>query len=357
VDHEPIVLPGYRVLAQIHESSATVVYRATRTIDGLPVIVKLLKPSHASPTSLSLYRQEYEVARSLHSKNVIKVHAIEPLDHTLFLVLEDMNGTPLSRLIGEWRHVGTEAFPFQQFFTLAGRIVDGVAAMHAGGIIHRGICPQNILYHPATGELEIIDLEVATSLGRENPTLMNPRELEYALAYLAPEQTGRMNRTVDYRADFYSLGVTLYELLTGRLPFNSADPMELVHCHLARTPPALHLVNARIPAAVSAVVLKLLAKAPEDRYQSARGLQHDLEACAEQWRARGSIVAFELGRQDRTDRFLIPEKLYGRTAEVATLLGAFERAARGSVELVLVTGFSGIGKTAVVNEIHKPVVR
>jgi len=357
VDSERIVLPGYDLLAQLHDNTASVVYRALRTEDRLPVILKLLKPSHASPVGLSLCRQEYEITRSIASENVIKVHGIEPFGGTLFLVFEDIGGTPLSRLIAEWHGAGSEGFTIAKFFGIAGRLADGLAAIHAAGIIHKDISPRNILFHPATGEVRIINLENATPLGRENPTLKNPRELERTLAYLAPEQTGRMNRTVDYRADFYSLGVTLHELLTGRLPFDASDPMELVHCHLARTPPAPHLENPRIPAALSGIVSKLMGKAPEDRYQSARGLRHDLAECERQWNARGGIDAFPLGLQDRAERFLIPGKLYGRAPEVAALLAAFERAACGGTELVTVTGPAGIGKTAVVNEIHGPIVR
>lgn len=232
-----------------------------------------------------------------------------------------------------------------------------LASIHAAGIIHKNLNPSNIVFNPDTGAVKIIDFGLATTLSRERPPLKTAQMIEGTLAYLSPEQTGRMNRTVDYRTDFYSLGVTLYELLTGRLPFTAADPLELIHYHLAKTPVAPPILNATIPPVVSDLVLKLLAKAPEDRYQSTRGLQYDLDLCLQHWQSQGKIPAFALGQQDRAERFLIPEKLYGRAHEIETLLAAFERVAQGHTELLLVTGFSGIGKTAVIHEIHKPITR
>ncbi len=357
MDKPSFKAPGYRVLDQLYESPSTAVFKAIRSKDRLPVVLKMLKPSSVSPVALSRYRQEYETARTIHSANVIKVHGLESLGRTLFLVLEDIEGVPLSGLLHRWTRVGIETFSFAAFFTIAVKIVDGLSAVHAAGIIHKEICPSNVVFNPATGDLRIIDFDSSTTLGRENPGMDDSGIRERSLAYLSPEQTGRMNRTVDYRADFYALGVTFYELLTGRPPFESMDPLELVHCHLAKTPVEPHLLNPDVPVTVSRIVLKLMAKAPEDRYQSARGLARDIGACAEQWRAEGKVSSFELGLADRPDRFLIPERLYGREAEIAALLAAFERVARGGSELVLVTGDPGIGKTAVVNEVHKPIAR
>ncbi len=357
MESPPFKAPGYRILDQLYESPSTAVFRAIRLKDRLPVVLKMLKPSSVSPLALSRYRQEYETARTLHSANVIKVYGLESLSRALFLVLEDIEGVPLSGLLRQRTRVGIETFPFAAFFTIAVKIVDGLSAIHAAGIIHKEICPSNVVFNPATDALRIIDFDSSTTLGRENPGMDDSGIRERSLPYLSPEQTGRMNRTVDYRADFYALGVTFYELLTGRLPFESTDPLELVHCHLAKTPVEPHLLNPDIPVTVSRIVLKLMAKAPEDRYQSARGLAWDIGACAEQWRAGGEVSSFELGLQDRLDRFLIPERLYGRETETASLLAAFERVARGGSEMVLVTGDPGIGKTAVVNEVHKPIAR
>ncbi|GIK40067.1 MAG: hypothetical protein BroJett011_39000 [Chloroflexota bacterium] len=352
-----LILPGYQIGQQIYESANSLVYRAVREQDQQPVVLKVLKPDAPQPAKLTRCQQEYEITRRLDAAGVIKAYGLEAYHNTLVLILEDFGGVSLDYWLEEWQSAGTPAFPLAQFFRLAGQIVAGLAQVHLAGIIHKDINPSNLVFNPHNGELKIIDFGLATTLSRETPLLKNPQVLEGTLAYLSPEQTGRMNRTVDYRTDFYSLGATFYELLTGRLPFEAADAMELVHCHLAKTPVAPHALNPAIPPLLSAIVLKLLAKAPEDRYQSTHGFKHDLDLCEQHWQTEGRIPAFELGRQDRADHFLIPEKLYGRAAEVQTLLAAFERVASGSAELMLVTGFSGIGKTAVINEVHKPIVR
>lgn len=229
--------------------------------------------------------------------------------------------------------------------------------MHQHRVIHKDIKPANILIHPESKEIKLIDFSIASVLPKETQEIQNHNNLEGTLAYLAPEQTGRMNRGIDYRSDFYALGVTLYQLLTGCLPFFAHDPLELVHCHIAKIATPVHLVKTEVPEMVGAIVAKLMAKNAEDRYQSALGLKYDLDECLSQWKQTGSIAEFELGQRDLCDRFLIPEKLYGRETEVQTLLDAFERVAQGSSEMMLVAGFSGIGKTAVVNEVHKPIVK
>lgn len=351
------VLPGYRLGQQLYNSASSLVYRAVREQDKQPVILKVLNPDHPRPEDLTRYKQEYEIIGRLNSAQVITAYALEPYRNTLVLILEDFEGVSLDHwLIGKQR-AGTAIFPLPQFLELASQIVSALAQVHITGIIHKNITPSNIVFNPGTGELKLIDFGLATTLNRETPPLKNPQVLEGTLAYLSPEQTGRMNRTVDYRTDFYSLGVTFYELLTGRLPFEASDALELVHCHLAKTPVAPNVLNPAIPTMVSDLTLKLMAKTPEDRYQSALGLKHDLDRCLHHWQTQGQIPEFELGQQDQADRFLIPEKLYGRATKVETLLAAFERVAQGHIELMLVTGFSGIGKTAIVHQVHTPIVR
>jgi len=213
------------------------------------------------------------------------------------------------------------------------------------------------LVNPSTLEVRLIDFSIASLLPREIQFLTSPNVLEGTLAYISPEQTGRMNRGIDYRSDFYALGITFFELLTGQLPFTTTDPMELVYCHIAKQPPNASSINPNIPTVVSDIISKLMAKNAEDRYQSALGLKHDLEVCTQQWQETRKIVPFELGKQDISDSFLIPEKLYGRKYEVETLLAAFDRVTPGTTEMISVVGGSGIGKTAVVNEVYKPIVR
>ncbi|MEH2238281.1 ATP-binding sensor histidine kinase, partial [Nostoc sp.] len=218
------------------------------------------------------------------------------------------------------------------------------------------IKPANILINPETKQVKLIDFSIASLLPRETQTLMNPNVLEGTLGYISPEQTGRMNRGIDYRTDFYSLGITFYDLIMGELPFQSNDPMELVHCHLAKLPPMLG-DREEIPQVLCDIVMKLMAKNAEDRYQNALGLKFDLENCLSQLQETGEIKSFPIAQRDVCDRFIIPDKLYGRETEVSTLLQAFERVSLGATEMMLVAGFSGVGKTVVVNEVHKPIVR
>src|SRR5262249_42402973 len=224
-------------------------------------------------------------------------------------------------------------------------------------VMHKHVTPGNIVCNPATGAVKLIDFGLASVLSREMIPFRNSSVLEGTLAYLAPEQTGRMHGTMDERADFYALGVTFYELLTGHVPFTQADPLELVHAHLALTPTPPHAVNAAVPLILSAIVLRLLAKNAADRYQSAYGLQGDLTACLQQWQARGRIAPFPLGRHEVLDRFHLPHKLYGRDAERATLRTAFNRVRTGGRALVFVAGSAGIGKSALVRRVFSPLPR
>lgn len=208
--------------------------------------------------------------------------------------------------------------------------------------------------------MKIIDFGISTQFTREKTTLKNPNVLEGTLAYISPEQTGRMNRSLDYRTDFYSFGVTCYELLTGQLPFTTDDPLELVHCHIAKLPQSPHQINPEVPPILSQIIMKLMAKTAEERYQSSQGILHDFLHCQDQLKTQGTVIEFSLATQDISRHFQIPEKLYGREAEVETLLTAFERVANSdnsTIEMMLVAGYSGIGKSSLVAEIHKPNAR
>jgi predicted ATPase len=244
-----------------------------------------------------------------------------------------------------------------RFLRLAIGVAAALGKVHQRGLIHKDIKPANILVNTASGGVRLTGFGLTSRLPRERQSPEPPEVIAGTFAYMAPEQTGRMNRSIDSRSDLYSLGVTLYEMLTSSLPFTANDPMEWVHCHIARQamPPSERL--RYVPTAVSAIIMKLLAKTAEERYQTATGLEHDLRRCLTQFEAAGRIDDLALGEHDTPDRLLIPEKLYGRAREVETLLASFERiVAGGKPELVLVSGYSGIGKSAVVNELHKPLV-
>ncbi|MDC0677614.1 AAA family ATPase [Sorangium atrum] len=351
--------PRYRVLEVLHQGADTILYRARREEDGRPVVLKVLRRDHASPRALGRLQHELEVARALESPVVVRAYGIEPFRDQMTLVLEDFGGRSLDRLLdgdGPMRAMG--GMLIERFLPLAVRLTGALAEMHRRHVIHKDIKPQNLLYNPDTDEVKITDLGIASLSRREAQELAHDGLIEGTLAYMAPEQTGRMNRRVDERTDLYSLGVTFYEMLTGTLPFQASDPVEWVYCHIAQAPQPPHALVPSIPPQLSAIVLKLLSKAAEERYQSALGLRHDLEQCSSQLRQSGAVEAFPLGQRDVSDRFQVPQRLYGREREVEALLAAFERVvARGRPELVLVSGYSGIGKSSLVAELHRPIVR
>ncbi len=356
-----IELGKYTIQASLYEGTKSVIYRGIRQEDKQPVILKIPKKERPTSQERICYQQEYEIISNLKVDGVVTAYGLEEFQHKLIIVLEDFGGISLKQMINRTgKENSSEALSFSDFLPIAIQIADILGRIHSKNIIHKDINPSNIVIHPQTKEVKLIDFGISTFLSRETPSLKNPEVLEGTLAYLSPEQTGRMNRELDYRTDLYSLGVTFYELLTGRLPFESVDPLELVHCHIARKPPKLQLVNSAIPQMLSEIVLKLMAKTAEERYQSAWGLKKDLEYCWQQWQAEKKISAFTLGNRDFSDKFKIPQKLYGREREITAIMTAFERVVGSSEsqsqsEIVLVAGYSGIGKSVLVKELYKPI--
>jgi serine/threonine protein kinase len=266
------------------------------------------------------------------------------------LVLEDSGGEPLERQL----HAPME---LRTFLGLAVQITAALGKVHQHGLVHKDIKPRNIIVNRVAGDVKLTGFGIASRLPRGRQSPEPPETIAGTLAYMAPEQTGRMNRSVDSRSDLYALGGTFYQMLTGSLPFSASDPMEWVHCQIARRPttPAERLKD--VPGVVSKIIMKLLAKTAEDRYQTAAGLESDLRRCLAARKAQRWIEEFPLGAQDVPDRLVIPEKLYGREREIATMRAAFDRIVEsGTAELVLVCGYSGIGKSSVVNELHKALV-
>ncbi|WP_236144082.1 ATP-binding protein [Nostoc sp. CMAA1605] len=347
--------PGYRVNEILYEGYRTIVYRGYRATDLLPVVIKHLKNPYPSFSELLQFRNQYTIGKNLNYPGFIQTYSLEPFQNSYILVVEDYGGISLKDYFAGEK----VRFPLslERFLLIAISLCDILDCLYRQRIIHKDIKPSNILINPDTKKIKLIDLSIASLLPRETQTLISNNIIEGTLAYISPEQTGRMNRGIDYRTDLYSLGVTFYELLTGELPFKSEDPMELIYCHIAKAAPLLSEIRPQIPSIIAEIVKKLMAKNAEDRYQSALGLKYDLEKCLGQLQRTGEIASFVIAQRDLCDRFIIPDKLYGRESEVKTLLAAFERVSLGATEMMLVSGFSGIGKTAVVNEVHKPIVR
>ncbi len=307
----------------------------------------------AEETSLGCVERlehEYALKGELDADWAARPVALTHHNDRMTLVLADPGGVPLDRLLGRPLDVS-------HFLRIAIPLAGALRQMHEHGLIHKDIKPANILMDAASGGVWLTGFGIASRLPREHQAPAPPEVIAGTLAYMAPEQTGRMNRSVDSRSDLYASGVTFYEMLTGQLPFTAADPMEWVHCHVARQPAPPNEHDASIPGPLSAIVMKLLAKTAEERYQTASGLEADLRRCLGEWKTHGRIDPFPLGTRDQSGRLLIPEKLYGREREIDALLAAFDGVvAHGTAELVLVSGYSGVGKSSVVNELHKALV-
>src|SRR5277367_2032715 len=344
---------GNGSLRGVWEDGERVLYRGSRPNGhGEQRAALIVLPARERPTPATLDRlaHEYELKDELDGAWAVRpLELVRDRGRTM-LVLEDTGSEPLHRLLGPPMEV-------RSFLRLAIAIAVALAQVHRRGLVHKDIKPANILVNRATGQVRLTGFGIASRLPRERQVPAPPESIAGTLAYMAPEQTGRMNRSIDARSDLYALGVTFYQMLTGSLPFAAADPMEWVHCHIARKPVPPSERLATVPVAVSNLVLKLLAKTAEERYQTAGGLERDLRRCLAAWEAQHQIDAFPLGQQDTPDRLMIPERLYGREREIETLLAAFDRVvAGGTSELVLVSGYAGIGKSSVVNELHKVLV-
>ncbi len=340
-----LTIPGYRVVRQLYQGSRTIVYQAQRSGDRKPVVIKALH--QLTPENIGILRHEFEMTRRLDVEGVVRLYGIEYSDSGPALILEYFGGVPLKNLIAP------KGMKLQPFLNMAIQVAKTLGDLHEHHIIHKDIKPSNIIINPYTGQVKITDFGISSLLDRE----LHPGVPGRSFAYMSPEQTGRMNRAVDYRTDFYSAGVCFYEAITGQLPFQAADTMEWVHCHIARLPVSPRQVNPETPEVVSDIIMKLLAKTAEERYQGAYGLRSDLERCRSALQTTGTVGHFMIGRDDLSDKFQISQKLYGREMEIGLLMGAFDRASRGGTELVLVSGYSGIGKSSIVREIQKPIVR
>lgn len=354
-------LPGYEVGPVLYRSGVRVVYRARRLSDGasvavaLAVAVETLDTEYPDRHQVATIRRDGTIAQRLAEvEGVRKVYAVLPHGSGNLALIGELFESSLRAHLAQ---SGGNGLPLAELLDIALHLVRTLGAVHAHDIVHKALTPEEVLFDPANGAIALAGFGIASELDQERQAVQMSRRLEGPLPYMSPEQTGRMNRDLDYRSDYYSLGVLLFELLTGKRPFQADNLLEWVHSHISRLPPAPHEISPTVPEAVSAIVLKLLAKSPEARYQSADGLMHDLAHCADRLAAGREIEPFELGKKDVIQKFLVPQGMYGREQELQELLGLFEAVVTGRTEFCLVHGYSGVGKSALVNEIDRPLVR
>ncbi|WP_332874009.1 diguanylate cyclase [Amphritea pacifica] len=348
-------LPGYQPEAIISRADGRVVYRARSAVDGAVVAVETLDAEFPDRQQVAEIRREGEIAQRLADvAGVRKVYAV--ISHgsgNLALVCEPFDQSLRSHLALR----GGGGLPLAECLEIALSLAHTLGGIHSRDIVHKALTPGNVLFNPLNGATGLAGFGIASELDQERQALQMSRQLEGPLPYISPEQTGRMNRDLDYRSDYYSLGVLLFELLTGQQPFQADNVLEWVHSHISQIPPAPHEIDPEVPEAVSAIILKLLSKSPEARYQSAGGLIHDLSYCADRLAAGQLVDPFELGRKEVVQKFLVPQKLYGREAELGQLFDLFETVVAGGNVFCLVKGYSGVGKSSLVNEIDQPLVR
>ena len=313
-------LENYQITEQINAGQNALIYRGVRKNDSQKVVIKILRNEYPTLEQIGSLRQEYKITQTIkNSEGIVKSLELEKYQRSYALILEDVTGKSLKQLLA------AEKLRLREILRIFIKLAETLGEIHKIPVIHKDIKPSNIIVNHNTGQVKLTDFGIASQLSKENSTAGNYNFVEGTLAYMSPEQTGRMNRGIDYRSDYYSLGASLYESLTGRLPFTTKEPMELVHCHLAIKPKPPHEIDPEIPEALSDIVMKLLAKNAEERYQSAEGLKYDLEKCLQQLTNEGSIEYFLPGERDRGTQLSIPEKLYGREEEVRKLLAAFDR--------------------------------
>lgn len=342
-----IDLPGYEIKNQVFKGRNSTVYRGLRNQDNKNVIIKVMNNEYPTFEELASFRREFEIIDSLPGDKTIKVYSIDTYKNGLAIIMEDTDAKSLADLLT------VNKLSLVEKLLLAINLCDALMQIHENDIIHKDINPSNIIWNIDNNQLRIIDFGISTGLSMEKP--QNLSSLEGTIPYISPEQTGKVNRVVDYRSDFYSLGVTLYEVFTGQLPF-VGDDLEIVYGHIAKLPKEPNAVNREVPPTISNIVMKLLAKKTEDRYQNILGLKHDFMYCLENLKNRDRIIEFEIGQKDISSRYEIPQKLYGREIELETLTKTFDNLQNSEVKLILVSGYSGIGKTSVIKEMYKKIM-
>ena len=341
---------SYQVINEIYRSPNSVVYRGKHAESGMPVALKQLNKDYPNPEQIGRFRREFDMTRAIASDGVIQALEFFRYENTNVIVLEDIGGTSLNQALS------SRPLSINEFLPLAIKMVESLASVHQKRFIHKDINPSNWVWNQSTQQLKLIDFGIASELPIERAQCIHPLKLEGTLAYISPEQTGRMNRSMDFRTDFYSLGMTFYEMLAGTLPFESQDPMAWIHWHIAQRPQPLDRVNPAIPAQLSDIILKLIAKTAEERYAGLSGLKHDLIQCWQYWSESSRILPFTIATRDVPERLNVSQKLYGREAEIQQLQKAFDLTLAGERSFFCVKGRSGVGKSCLIHELTKSIV-
>jgi predicted ATPase/signal transduction histidine kinase len=348
--------PGYSLTKEIYTDTHTSIYRGIQVVDRSSVIIEILRDRSSSFNRSIQLQNQYTIGKLFDLPNIIKTIGLETYRNSSALIVEDFGGISLQDLSHQVGNFGCNSQKLIVFLNIAIQIVEALDGLYCHRVIHKDIKPANILINPETQQIKLTNFRISSLLSKGIQEIKGSNIIEGTLAYISPEQTGRINRGIDYRTDFYALGVTFYELLMGQLPFGADEPMELIYSHIARIPVPIDRLKPEIPAAISQIVSKLMSKDPQDRYQNSLGLKYDLEICLARLEQSDRIELFALGERDLSDRFSISEKFYGRESETTELLNAFERVSNGKAEILLMAGNSGVGKTVLVQEIHKPII-
>lgn len=346
-------LPGYTINEKISETMQSTVFKGIRESDNLKIIIKVLKTEFSTPAERARFKQEYDIIRSLDYYGIIKtLDVIYSTSMEIALILEDFDGISLKD------HLKTNSFALREFLEYAIRISETIGYLHKNNIVHKDIKPGNILINTVKKIIKLTDFGIASELTHDKTAIYDTEIIEGTLVYMSPEQTGRINRFIDYRTDFYSLGITFYEILTGLPPFTSADPMEMIHSHIARKPIEPCEINANIPKTISDIIMKLISKPAENRYQSGYGLAYDFRKCLFLLNESGTIPVFTPGENDISLKFNIPQHVFGRETEINALISSFDAVAHNEIKktTTLVKGNAGIGKSSVILEIQNHIL-
>jgi len=340
----------YRIVEKLDDSGASSVYRAQKHDGEETFLIKVLKTEYPSPSEIARFKQECEIIRGVGLEGVVKTLDVNHFKGRFALVLEDFNGVTLKGFMKTYQS------NIKTFLKIGVQLSETLGHLHKADVVHGGIRPRSILVNTQSEKVKITDFGIISEFTHENEEIYNPEVIREWLAYMSPEQTGRINRSVDYRTDLYSLGIVFYEMLTGCVPFESDDPLGMIYSHIARKPTFPTEIDSDIPQTISDIVMKLLSKPAEERYQNGLGLTADLEKCFGQLEHHGEVQCFELAQRDISIQFHIPEKIVGRDDEIALLMSIFDRVSRGKKEIMLVSGQPGVGKSALIHEIRKPIV-